>query len=67
LKIFTPGHLAKQTVALVGYNDESNPPYWIIKNSWGSDWGMEGYAYIAKGSNQCGIDSYPIAATVKKM
>ena len=30
-------------VALVGYDTTSNPPYWILRNSWGSDWGEEGY------------------------
>ena len=54
-------------LAIVGYNDASNPPYWIVKNSWGSDWGMSGYAYIAKGSNQCGITSFPVSAVAMKL
>jgi hypothetical protein len=24
----------------VGYNLEANPPYWILRNSWGDKWGM---------------------------
>ncbi len=40
-------------VSCVGYNDSQR--YWIMKNSWGSSWGENGYFRIAYG--QCGIDS----------
>lgn len=62
-----PASQVDTAVAVVGYNDESNPPYWIIKNSWGTSWGMSGYAYIEKGSNACGITSMPMSATAKKI
>jgi C1A family cysteine protease len=49
-------------VLAVGYDDQS----WIVKNSWGSGWGENGYIRLSKsagGSNgQCGIyqaASYP--------
>ena len=29
--------------------------YWIVRNQWSSYWGMNGYAYVAMGSNTCGI------------
>ncbi|CAB9503414.1 Senescence-specific cysteine protease SAG39 [Seminavis robusta] len=35
-------------VLLVGYNDDHDPPYWKVKNSWGTGWGEEGYIRIAQ-------------------
>ncbi|XP_071040067.1 cathepsin L2-like [Parasteatoda tepidariorum] len=51
------GHL-NHVVAIVGYGVKDNTPYWLIKNSWGPDWGYHGYAYIVRdGTNHCGIAS----------
>ena len=35
-------------VLLVGYDDNHDPPYWKIKNSWSTAWGEEGYVRIAQ-------------------
>lgn len=56
----TPTH----AVLLVGYGTENNVDYWLLKNSWGSNWGEKGFFRIRRGGNQCGIaswSSYPIA------
>ena len=51
---------AHHAALVVGYT----PNYWIIKNSMGTNWGDNGYAYVSRGHNTCGIDStYATVAT----
>ncbi|XP_076641409.1 cathepsin O [Halictus rubicundus] len=42
-------------VQIVGYDKSAAIPHYIIKNSWGTNFGDKGYMYIAIGSNLCGI------------
>jgi cathepsin F len=42
-------------VQLVGYNQTAPTPYWIVRNSWNTDWGVQGYIYLEMDKNTCGI------------
>jgi len=50
-------------VLAVGYNLDQG--YWIVRNSWGTDWGVEdGFIYLQYGQDTCGLSKEPTTATV---
>lgn len=47
-------------VLVVGYGEEKGTPYWIVKNSWGTEWGEDGYFRIMRGNDECSIESIAV-------
>ncbi len=48
-------------LALVGYSLVGSTPFWVLRNSWGTSWGIGGYMDMAitDGVGVCGINLLP--------
>jgi hypothetical protein len=42
-------------VMAVGFNATAPTPYWIVRNSWATTWGDQGYIYLEMAKNTCGL------------
>merc|ERR1712224_799601 len=56
------GHAVK----IVGWGSENSTDwtgnsvstdYWLVANSWNTTWGLDGFFKIARGMDQCGIET----------
>ncbi|XP_005105266.1 cathepsin L [Aplysia californica] len=53
------------SVLLVGYGREGPRDFWRVKNSWGKDYGEEGYFRIEQGAGACGINRQVTTVTLE--
>lgn len=52
-------------VMAVGFNTSAPKPYWIVRNSWASTWGEQGYIYLEMDKNTCGLADDATIPSVK--
>jgi len=51
-------------VQLVGYDLTQSTPFWIVRNSWGADWGENGYIRLQYGQDTCGCADEATSAII---
>mmetsp|Transcript_32943 Transcript_32943/g.76161 ORF Transcript_32943/g.76161 Transcript_32943/m.76161 type:complete len:371 (+) Transcript_32943:53-1165(+) len=49
--------LGGHAIKIMGWGTENGTPYWLVANSWNSDWGDNGFFKIERGTNQCQIEN----------
>jgi len=57
--------LGGHAIRVLGWGVEDSTPYWLIANSWNSDWGDKGFFKILRGEDHCGIESGIVAGLPK--
>jgi C1A family cysteine protease len=51
-------------VQIIGYDTAHNPPFWMVRNSWGESWGEHGLIFLQYGQNTCGLSDEVTTAHV---
>jgi hypothetical protein len=44
-------------IVIVGWGEKDGIKYWLLRNSWGINWGDSGHFRVKRGTDECGIES----------
>ncbi|KAK8401603.1 hypothetical protein O3P69_001024 [Scylla paramamosain] len=63
---FNPFEITNHVVLVVGYgaDEDTGEKYWIVKNSWGNQWGEDGFFRIRRGNDECSLESMAVQVTI---
>lgn len=63
---FDPFEVTTHVVLITGwgFDEDTGLPYWLIKNSWGEEWGENGYFRMVRGIDNAAVESLPAWATM---
>jgi cathepsin B len=55
--------LGGHAVKVIGWGTDGGLPYWLVQNSWGTSWGIQGFFEILRGQDECGIEDSAYCGT----
>jgi len=61
----TGDELGGHAVKILGWGVEQSTKYWLVANSWNTDWGNKGFFKILLGTDECGIEDYIVGGLPK--
>lgn len=53
--------LGGHAIRILGWGVDQGKDYWLVANSWNTDWGEKGFFRISRGNDECGIESGVVA------